>query len=108
MIDSGLKLHAEINAVIGKAGAMRNNLQRSTVCRFVDLMLILHVSDIRPTIEYGSGVWNVGYLEGERRLERLQRKWKREIDGFIQLVYVSRLKKMVQKQASGCRTLNFA
>ena len=30
-IDSGLKFHAHINTVIGKAGAMIKNLLRSTV-----------------------------------------------------------------------------
>ena len=62
-IDSGLKFHAHINDVIGKAGAMINNLMRSTVCRSVELMLTLYVSHIRPLIEYGSCVWIVGYLE---------------------------------------------
>ena len=93
-IDSGLKFHAHVNAVIGKAGAMINNLLRSTVCRSVEFMLTLYVSHIRPIIEYGSCVWNVGYLEDERRIERLQRKWTREIDGLTGLDYVSRLKKI--------------
>ena len=77
MIDSGLKFHSHINDVIDKAGAMVNNLLRSTVCRSVDFMLTLYVSHVRPIIEYGSCVWNVGYLEDERRIERLQRKWTR-------------------------------
>ena len=43
-------------------------------------------------MEYGSCVWSVGYLENERRIERLQRKWTREINGLTGLDYVSRLK----------------
>ena len=90
-IDSGLKLHAHINAVIGKAGAVINNLLRSTVCRSEEIKLTLYVSHIRPIKEYGSCVWNVGYHEDERSLERLQRKGTREIDRLAGLNYVSRL-----------------
>ena len=38
-IDSELKFHAHINAMIGKAGAIINNLLRSTVCRSLEFML---------------------------------------------------------------------
>ena len=80
-------------AVIVKAGAMINILLRSTVCRSVEFVLSLYVSHNRSIIEHESCVWIVGYLEDERRLERLQRKWTREIDGLTGLDYVSRLKK---------------
>ena len=50
MIDSGLKLHAHNNAILGEAGAMINNLLRIRVLRFVELMLTLYVSHIRPII----------------------------------------------------------
>ena len=93
--DSGLKFHAHINVVIGEAGEMYNNLLRSTVCRSVEFILTLYVSSFRPIFEYGSSVWNVGYLENERRLERLQRKWTRKMEGLTGLDYVSRLKKLV-------------
>ena len=61
-------------------------------------MLTLYILLIRPIIEYGSCVWNFGYVEDERRIERLQRKWTREIDGLTGLDYVSRLKKLVYTQ----------
>ena len=83
--DSGLKFNAHIIAVIGNSGAMINNLLRNTVCRSVEFMLTFYVSHIRPIMEYGSCVWNVGYLEDERRLEQLQRNWTREIDGLTRL-----------------------
>ena len=37
--DSGLKFHAHIYALIGKACTMINNLLRSTVCRSIEFML---------------------------------------------------------------------
>ena len=67
-------------------------LLRSTVCRSTDFMLSLFVSHIRPIIDYCSCLWNVGYLGDVRRLESLQRRWNREIDGIGNLEYVFRLK----------------
>ena len=46
-IDSGLKFHAHTHHVIGKAGTLIDNLLRSTVCRFVDFMMILYISYFR-------------------------------------------------------------
>ena len=94
IIDFRLKFHVHLNVVIGKAVAMINNLPRSTECRSIELMLALNFSHIRPIIEYGSCVGNFGYLKDERRIERLQRKWTREIDGLTGLDYVSRFKKI--------------
>ena len=79
--------------MICKAAAMNKNLLRSTVSRSVEFKLALYVSHVRQIIEYISCVWNVGYLENERRLERLQRKWTKETDGLTGLDYVTRLKK---------------
>ena len=44
---------------------------------------------------------NVGYLEDDRRMERLRRKWTREIYGLTSLDYVSRLKKIVLQSNKG-------
>merc|ERR1719452_348176 len=57
-------------------------------------MVSLFVSHIRPIIDYGSCLWNVGYLRDVRRLESLQRRWTREIEGLGGLSYVSRLKEV--------------
>ena len=72
MIDSGLKFHAHTNAVISRAGAIINNLLRSTVCHSVQLMLTLYLSHIRPIIEYGSCVWMLVISKiSKRRIDRL-------------------------------------
>ena len=94
MIDSGLKFHALIKTVVGKTGAMINNLLSSTTCRSSEFMLTLWVTHIRPIIKYGSCVWNIGNLEGLRRLKWLQRKWFRESVGMDGLDYVSRFEKI--------------
>ena len=70
------------------------DLLRSTICRSKVFMVSLFVSHIRPVIDYGSCLWNVGYLQDVRRLESLQRRWTREIEGLGGLSYVSRLKEV--------------
>ena len=55
-------------------------------------MTILFVSHIRPVIDYCSCLYNVGYLGDMRRLESLQRRWTREVDGMRGLDYEERLR----------------
>ena len=93
-VDSNLKFHTHINQVVGRVASMSSNLLRSTVCRSADFMVTLWVSHIRPLIEYGSNVWNVGYMMDDRRLERLQRAWTRQIHGLSELSYHDRLSRI--------------
>ena len=55
-------------------------------------MLTLFVAHVRPLIDYCSCLWNVGYLGDVRRLESLQRRWTREVDGLRGLDYEGRLR----------------
>ena len=91
-VDSSLRFHQHIRLLTAKAGGLMGELLRSTVCRTKEFMLTLFVSHIRPIIDYCSCVWNVGYLEDIRKLESIQRRWTREIDGLGGLDYVARLK----------------
>ena len=45
-----------------------------------------------PPAEYGSCVWNVKYPSDARRLELLQRRWRREIHGLSGMEYMDRLR----------------
>ena len=55
-------------------------------------MLFLLTSHIRPILEYCSCVWNTGYVQDVRLLERVQRRWTRHIDGMTGLSYGERLR----------------
>ena len=48
---------------------------------------------VRTLIEYASSLWNVGYLGDVRLLERIQRRWTREVSGLGVLFYGERLKR---------------
>ena len=94
LVDSGFKFHRHVDFIVGRAGSMMNNLLRSTVCRSIGFMVTLWVTHIRPLIEYGSCIWNVGYLQDVRRLESIQRRWSREVQGMGGLDYAARLRSM--------------
>ena len=91
VVDSSLRFHAHVDSVVGKAGGLVGELLRSTICRSREFMLTLFVSHVRPILEYCSTVWNTGFLGDMRRLEAVQRRWTREIDGMESLDYPSRL-----------------
>ena len=100
-VDVRLRFHEHVNVTCGKAAGLMNSLLRSTICRSSEFMVTLWVSHIRPIIEYGSCVWNVGYLQDRRRLESLLRRWTREVDGLGALDYVTRLKTLKLYSVSG-------
>ena len=57
-------------------------------------MVELFVSHVRPIMDYGSVLWNVGYVGDIVKLERVLRRWTREIDGVGGLDYGSRLRRL--------------
>ena len=92
VVDDSLRFHIHINSVVRKAGALMGNLLRATKCRAREFMVTLFVSHVRPIIDYCSCVWNVGYLGDVRRLESLQRRWTKEVEGLRGMEYVVRLR----------------
>ncbi|XP_076061391.1 uncharacterized protein LOC143037159 [Oratosquilla oratoria] len=73
-VDCNLKFHTHISKTIKKAAGLANNLLRSTLCRDKDFMITLFKSHIRPLLEFGSTVWNTGYLGDLTLLESTQRR----------------------------------
>ena len=45
-------------------------------------------------LEYGSTLWNLGYMGDLRSLERVQRRWTRLIEGMEGLSYSERLREL--------------
>ena len=94
IVDVKLRFHEHVRCVVGRASGLIGNLLRSTVCRTPDFMLTLYVTHIRPVIDYCSTVWNVGYLGDVRKMESLQRRWTREIQGMNGVCYEDRLRQL--------------
>ena len=64
----------------------------STVCHSQQFMLFLLTMHIRPLVEYCSCVWHTRFVQDLRLLERIQRRWTKQIDGMALLPYGERLK----------------
>lgn len=91
-VDNTLKFHSHIAVTVKKAAGLANNLLKSTLCRDKDFMVTLFKSHIRPLIEFGSTVWNTGYLNDLKLLESTQRRWTKYITGLSDLSYADRLR----------------
>ena len=94
IVDNTLKFHGHVNSVVGKAAGLANQLLRATVCREESFMVTLFVSHIRPLLDYCSTVWNLGYVGDLQKLERVQRRWTKEIHGLGEVSYGERLRRL--------------
>ena len=66
----------------------------STLCRDRDFILNIYVSHIRPKLEYGSLLWNLGYVGDAKLVESIQRRWTRTIAEVGHLTYEERLREL--------------
>ena len=91
LVDNSLKFHAHIMTTVNKAAGLSNNLIRSTKCRSAEFMMTVYKTHIRPLLEFGSVVWNTGYVGDLKLLESVQRSWTKQVDGLSELDYSQRL-----------------
>ena len=91
-IDRNLKFHDHIRRRVAVPRALTTNLLSSPLCREASFLLPLYRCYIRPQLEYGSQLWNLGYIGDLQLLERIQRRWTREVDGIGGLPYEERLR----------------
>ena len=54
----------------------------------------IFVAHVRPIIDFGSVLWNTGYIGDLHLLESVQRQWTKKIDGFVDLPYTERLSRL--------------
>ena len=91
LVDSSLRFHQHIRATVNKAAGIANNILSATLCRSPQFMVFILVTYVRPIIEFANPVWNTGYLEDLRLLERVQRAWTKKVAGLENLPYEDRL-----------------
>ena len=93
-IDIDLKFHVHITNKVNIANALTTNIFSCTLCRDKSFLLNIYRSIIRPQLEYGSPLWNVGYMCDIRQLERVQKRWTKAIVGMENLPYHERLRQL--------------
>ena len=94
VIDSSLKFHEHVDSLSQKVAALCHNFLKALVCRSPNLMLFLLKTHIRPVLEYGSCLWHTGFTGDLRKLERIQRRWTKRVQGLRDLSYSERLSEL--------------
>ena len=69
-------------------------IKRTFVIRDKNSLLTLYKSTVRPILEYGSPVWNPWKQKDIDKIERVQRRFTRLVEGCKGLTYIERLKKL--------------
>ena len=90
--DTELNFHVHIRSIVGKSSGKSVYLLNSTVCCSREFMWTLHISHIRPLIEFGSCVWNLVCISVMKLLKIVRRQWTKWIDGFENITYSHRMK----------------
>ena len=93
-VDRNLKFHSHISKKVAMANGITTNLLACTLSRNAEFLLNIYMLHVRPLMEYASSLWNVGYMGDMRLLERVQRRWTREVSGLADLSYGERLKRL--------------
>ena len=84
--------YSHVQSIAHKASGLSHSLLKATVCRSKEFMIFLLVTHIRPVLEYSSCLWYTGYVNDMRLLEKVQRRWTKQIEGLSALSYADRLK----------------
>ena len=93
-VDSSLKFHDHITDIVRKAYGVAHGYLRATVNRTPLFMKEIFLTHIRPLLDFSSVVWNTGYLEDLYKLESVLRFWTRNVYGFDNLSYETRLRRL--------------
>ena len=94
VIDSSLKFHEHVDSLSQKVAALCHNFLKALVCRSPNLMLFLLKTHIRPVLEYGSCLWHTGFTGDLWKLEHIQRRWTKRVQGLRDLSYSERLSEL--------------
>ena len=94
IVDSSLKFHDHVSDIVRKAFGVAHGYLRATVNRSPVFMRDIFLTHIRPLLDFSSVVWNTGYLGDLYKLESVLRFWTRNIHGFDNFSYETRLRKL--------------
>ena len=94
VIDRNMKFATHIRNRSCMLQAVTSNILSCTLCREANFIINIFKFHIRPQLEYGSNLWNLGYVGQTKLMERVQRRWTREVAGLENLTYGDRLKRL--------------
>ena len=94
MIDTDLKFEQHISSKIAKANSIAGLIRRSFSFLDGQLFKQLFTSFVRPHLEYCERVWSPHLRKDINRIESVQRRATKLVDGLRNLSYEERLRKL--------------
>ena len=93
-IDSELKFDEHISNKVNKANAMVGLIRRSFSYLDGELFKKLYTCFVRPHLEYAQSIWQPHLIKQKKMIENVQIRATKLVDGFHDLSYEERLKKL--------------
>ena len=93
-VDSELRFGEHITAKVKKANSMAGVIRRSFSYLDPAQFKTLYVAFVRPHLEYGNSIWSPYLRKYVNAVEQVQVRATKSVDGFNELTYEERLRKV--------------
>jgi hypothetical protein len=90
-ISTNLKFNKHIDEIVGKAHRATGMIYRRFASRDTNFLKSMYKTFVRPTVEYGTTVWNAHGIGNINKLESVQRRYTSRIPALSELTYPERL-----------------
>ena len=91
IIDEKLNFHKHILTATKKANSILGCIRRAIKYKDREMIIPLYIAHVRSRLEYGSVIWNPYLTQDKKRIEYVQRRATKMINGIRDLDYKSRL-----------------
>ena len=99
IVDKTMKFSEQVNSAVGKANATLGMIKRNITCKNRNIVTRLYKALVRPKLEYCVQAWRPYLRKDIDKMERVQHRATKMIEGCKSLSYEDRLK------ATGLMTL---
>ena len=93
-IDNNLKFSQHIDSIVNKANSIMGIIRRAFKHLDPETFLKLYKGLVRPNLEYAVQVWNPYWKKDIRKIEAVQRRATKQINGLRDMEYADRLRKL--------------
>ena len=93
-IDEKLDFNRHVLEIVKKANRTLGCIRRTIKYKDREIILPLYKANVRSRLEYGSAVWNPHQVQQLQRIERVQRRATKMVNGISNLDYESRLREL--------------
>src|SRR6188508_1428497 len=92
VVDKTMKFSEQVNSAVGKANATLGMIKRNITCKNRNIVTRLYKALVRPKLEYCVQAWRPYLRKDIDKIERVQHRATKMIEGCRSLSYEERLK----------------